>query len=95
MMVPGFVVGLAAGSIVLTWLVEGAASILVVVLCHTMLNIGTATDAASDALAAVTSMVIIVWAALIVHRWRGGNEPSAMTSNHEVHLTPGVTSGPR
>jgi hypothetical protein len=46
-----------------------------------------------DALAAVTSMVIIVWAALIVRRWRGGNEPSAMTPNHEVHLTHGVTSG--
>lgn len=86
LMVPGFLVGLAAGSIVLTWLVEGSASILVVALCHTMLNIGTATDAAPDALAAVTSMLIIVWAALIVHRWRVGSMASATTSDLDIQV---------
>ena len=79
-MLPAFVVGLAAGSIVLTWMSEGSGSILIVALWHTMLNLGSATDAAAGFVAALTTTVVIVWAVRIVRRWRDAEPGSPHTS---------------
>jgi membrane protease YdiL (CAAX protease family) len=67
-LLPGFLVGMAAGSIVLTWMVEGSRSILVVALWHAALNMGSATDAASS-VAVLTTALVIVWAIRIARGW--------------------------
>jgi uncharacterized protein len=47
LVLPGFVVGLLAGAIVLTWIYEGSgSSVLLVALWHTSLNLGSATTKA-------------------------------------------------
>ncbi len=68
--IPAFLVGLAAGSIVLTWMAEGSGSILIVALWHAALNLGAATDAAAGSVAAITTTMVIFWAVRVVHLWR-------------------------
>jgi uncharacterized protein len=67
LMVPGFVIALASGAVVLGWLYERAnSSILIVALWHTMLNMVSATRGAEGIIAAVVSGVVIVWAVMIL-----------------------------
>ncbi|HTG46865.1 MAG TPA: CPBP family intramembrane glutamic endopeptidase [Actinomycetota bacterium] len=75
-MLPAFLLSLAAGSIVLTWLAEGSGSILIVALWHTALNLGSATDAAAGGVAVLTSVVVIVWAVRVIRGWRGNPRPA-------------------
>jgi membrane protease YdiL (CAAX protease family) len=63
--VPGFVLSLFAGAVVLGWLFDKSASVAVVALWHAMLNMTTGTDAAG-ASAAVVSMLVIVMALAVV-----------------------------
>lgn len=67
--IPGWIVGLMAGAVVLGWLYERAEfSLLVVALFHTSLNLASATAATEGIPAAVTSMVVVVWAVLLLRR---------------------------
>ncbi len=69
--IPGWVIGLMAGAVVLGWLYERArSSLFIVALFHTFLNMASATPATEGAPAAVTTMVVIVWAVLILRRER-------------------------
>ena len=67
--VPGFLLGLACGSIVLAWLYESAASsILVAAAWHGTYNLTVATAAGSGTVAAVVSVGVMVGAGAIA--WR-------------------------
>jgi membrane protease YdiL (CAAX protease family) len=69
-MVPGFLVGMAAGAVVLGWLYERTrGSVLVVALWHAALNMASATEGTEDVAAAATA-VVIVWAVLILRAER-------------------------
>jgi membrane protease YdiL (CAAX protease family) len=66
LMLPGFFMGLAAGSIVLAWLYERtSSSILAVALWHGSYNLVSATLAARGVPAAVISTAVIIWAIVI------------------------------
>lgn len=64
--IPGWLLGLVAGAVVLGWLYERSqGSLVVVAIFHTGLNLASAT-AATESVAAVTSAVIILWAVWIL-----------------------------
>jgi membrane protease YdiL (CAAX protease family) len=66
LMIPGFLLGMAAGAVVLGWLFEHAhGSVLVVALFHATLNMASATEATED-VAPAASAVVIAWAVLIL-----------------------------
>jgi membrane protease YdiL (CAAX protease family) len=68
-MIPMFFVGLACGSILLTWLYnQGRQSILLVAVWHGTFNLVSGTVAARGALASVESMVVIAIAIIVVVR---------------------------
>jgi membrane protease YdiL (CAAX protease family) len=63
----GWVVGLAAGSILLAWLYRGSKrSVLLVAAWHTAFNFTTATPAAAGTAAALSSMFVILGAVVVV-----------------------------
>jgi CAAX protease family protein len=67
---PGFVLGIFAGAVVLTWMYEGArSSVLIVALWHLSLNVGSATKAGEGAPAAVVTMFVIVWSIFVSRGW--------------------------
>ena len=67
--VPGFLLGLACGSVVLAWLYESAASsILIAAAWHGTYNLTVATAAGSGNVAAVVSVAVMVGAAAIALR---------------------------
>jgi len=67
----GWVIGLTAGSFVLTWLFRGSGgSVLLVAAWHTAFNFTSATPATSGAAAAITStLVMIVAVAIVIVEW--------------------------
>jgi membrane protease YdiL (CAAX protease family) len=70
---PGFFLGIVAGSIVLTWLYNSSrASVAAVVLWHASFNFVSGSPNASGLVAAVTSTLVMTWAAVLVWRcdWR-------------------------
>jgi uncharacterized protein len=74
----GWLVGLAAGSVVLTWLYRGSGrSILLVAAWHTAFNLTSATEATGDVVAPLTSTVVIVVAVWLLRR-----EPAAPPARH-------------
>ena len=67
--IPGFVVGIVAGAIVLTWLFNSSGgSVLAVILWHASFNWVTASPTASGLPAAIVSVLVIVWAVVVL--WR-------------------------
>jgi len=67
----GFLVGLAYGSIVLTWLYLGTGgSILAVAIWHGLFNMATATDGATDVIAAIVSALVILLGVVVSPRLR-------------------------
>lgn len=65
--VVGWAVGLTAGSLVLAWLyLRAGRSILLVAVWHTLFNFTSATPAASGAMAATTSTLVMVAAVVII-----------------------------
>jgi uncharacterized protein len=77
----GWAVGLAAGSVVLTWLYrEGQRSVLLVAAWHTAFNLTSATEATGAVTGAVTSVLVIGWALRVLRREkarpRSGTESS-------------------
>ena len=72
----GWAVGLAAGSVVLTWLYrEGHRSVLLVAAWHTAFNLTSATEATGAVAGTVTSLVVIAWAVWILRRERVAPRP--------------------
>lgn len=67
---PGFLIGILAGSVFLTWLYDATKSVLIVALWHATYNLVAGTAAAHGVVAAVVSMAVIVWAAAIAMRQR-------------------------
>src|SRR3972149_4560297 len=66
-LLPGFVLGLAAGAIVSTWLYNSTSgSILMVTLWHGVLNYVTAAKAGEGVIAVIVSTAIGVWAVAVV-----------------------------
>lgn len=92
-LLPGFLLGIFAGSLVLTWLYEGArSSILLVALWHLALNLGSATSAGEGAVSVVVTMFVIVWAILITRAWRRADQaahaPTGAPRTEERRMTP-------
>ncbi|MDP9234629.1 MAG: CPBP family intramembrane metalloprotease, partial [Actinomycetota bacterium] len=82
--IPGFLISIAAGALVLGWLYERAnGSILVVAVWHAMLNMASATRGAGGIVAASVSAVVILWAVLIVR-----SEPRGATAQPPVSTYP-------
>jgi uncharacterized protein len=81
-MVPGFVLSLAAGAVLLTWLYHRAGdSILAAALWHGSFNLVTGTQAAQGILAAVVSTMVMFWgtALAVIHiRARRRGAPSVL-----------------
>ena len=68
-MLPGFLIGMAAGSVAVAWLYEHArSSIWIVVLAHAFLNMGSAVKGAEGLVAAAVSAFVIVCAVVILRR---------------------------
>lgn len=74
--VPGFLIGLACGSIVLAWIYESAASsVLIAAVWHGTFNLASATEGAHGTVAAVVSTGVMIGAIVIVwhlHRQKTG-----------------------
>ena len=66
-LVPGWLLGLASGAVVLGWLYERSGSLLVVALAHTAVNMASGTRGGEGLVAAAVSAAVIA-AALIVLR---------------------------
>lgn len=73
--IPGFLLGLLAGSITLTWLYNSTAgSILLVAIWHGLFNFTTACVACKTGLvAAVISTIVMVWAVVVVFLFKSAN----------------------
>lgn len=70
-MVVGWVIGLFAGAIFLTWLYNSTKeSILMVAIWHACFNFMTASKADIGILPAVVSMIVIIWAGVVVVRYK-------------------------
>jgi membrane protease YdiL (CAAX protease family) len=83
--IPGFFVGLMAGSLFLTWLYHRSrSSILVVALWHGTFNLTSGTVAARGSIAAVESVVVMVIAAvlLLLELRAGRRERRGRRANH-------------
>lgn len=64
---PGFFIGILAGSIFLTWLYNASGgSVLIVALWHATYNLVSGTAAAHGIVAAIVSTGVMAWAAVIV-----------------------------
>jgi membrane protease YdiL (CAAX protease family) len=67
----GFLVGLASGSVVLTWLYLGTGgSILAVTIWHGLFNMATATDGATNIIASTVSALVIALGVVVSPRLR-------------------------
>jgi membrane protease YdiL (CAAX protease family) len=74
---PGFAFGVVAGAVLLTWLYNSTAgSILAAALWHASFNFVTASAAGTGTVAALTSVAVIVWAAVVWY-WYGGRSLAA------------------
>jgi hypothetical protein len=66
-MAVGWLVGLAAGGIVFTWLFNSSGgSALIVAVAHATFNFTTASTAAGDTLPAVISILVMAWAGVVI-----------------------------
>lgn len=74
--IPGWLIGLMAGAVVLGWLYEHArSSLLIVVIFHTALNMASATLATEGLPAAIASVAVIVWSILILRGEQPRGDP--------------------
>jgi apolipoprotein N-acyltransferase len=69
----GWLIGLFAGAVLLTWLYNSASSILIVAVWHGCFNFITATTTETGFLPAILSMVVIVWAGFVIVRYKPKN----------------------
>jgi membrane protease YdiL (CAAX protease family) len=67
----GWIIGLLAGAIVFTWLLNSAeGSILVVAIFHGCFNYISASSAGNGLLAAIVSTMVIIWAVVVVFLYK-------------------------
>ena len=67
----GWAIGLFAGAVVLTWLYNSSPdSILMVAIWHGCFNFVTASTADTGFLPAVVSIIVIVWAIVVIVRFK-------------------------
>ncbi|HEX6209098.1 MAG TPA: nitroreductase/quinone reductase family protein [Actinomycetota bacterium] len=72
---PGWLLGVFALAVVMTWIYEGArSSILIAVLMHLSLNVATTTAATEGTVSAVVTMAVVVSSIIIAARWRAAAE---------------------
>ena len=64
--VPGWLVGLASGAVVLGWLYERSSSLAVVALAHTAINLASGTRGGAGLVAAAVSAAVIAAAVLVL-----------------------------
>lgn len=77
-MVPGWLVGLTAGSVVLGWLHEhGRGSLLLVALLHTGINLLSTAQTTSNLPAVITTAAVIPTAVVILRRCPRRRGPAA------------------
>lgn len=77
---PGWLLGLASGSVVLGWLYERSGSLLVAALAHTAVNIASGTRGSEGMVAAVVSVGVIAAAmAVLAADRRAAGGPAAST----------------
>ncbi len=77
--IPGWIVGLVAGAVVLGWLYErSGSSLLIVAVFHALLNMASATTGTEGVPAAVVTTVVIVWAVVILRHSRSGRSTSSL-----------------
>lgn len=99
-LVVGWLLGLTAGSVVLTWIYRGSGrSVLLVAAWHTAFNLTSATTATSDVVAPVTSTLVMVGAVAIVvvelRRSRaGGAESRAAAATRAARPSEAGAAGP-
>jgi membrane protease YdiL (CAAX protease family) len=79
--IPGWIIGLMAGAVVLGWLYERAcSSLLIVAIFHTLLNLASATLATEGLPAAVTTTAVIFWAVVILRRERSRSRAGTVSA---------------
>jgi uncharacterized protein len=77
--VPGWLLGLASGAVVLGWLYERSGSVLVVAVAHTAVNMASGTQGGEGVVAAAVSAAVIVAAVFVLrvdHAGRAVTPPS-------------------
>jgi membrane protease YdiL (CAAX protease family) len=85
----GFLIGMASGSIVLTWLYLGTGgSVLAVAIWHGLFNMATATDAATSLVASTVSALVIVFAVVVSPRLRRTIAPGRIRLLEESSVQP-------
>jgi membrane protease YdiL (CAAX protease family) len=71
--IPGFIVGVLFGAVLLTWLYNGSGgSIFIVAVWHALFDLVTASEAGQDIVPILTTMGVILWALLVANidkRW--------------------------
>jgi CAAX protease family protein len=88
LVLPGFVFGIFAGAIVLTWIYEGAGcSVLLVALWHTSFNLGSATRAGEGVIAPLVTVFVIVSAFVIARGWHRSDQ--IRPGRSKVRVSPG------
>jgi membrane protease YdiL (CAAX protease family) len=75
LVVPGWLLGLASGAVVLGWLYERSGSVAVVAVAHSCVNLVSATHGGEGLPAAAVSALVIV-AAVLVLRAEGPQRPA-------------------
>lgn len=77
----GWIVGIGAGSVLLTWMYQASGrSILIVALWHTAFNLATATKASAGVAAAAASTVVIVASVVLLFLPSSWRRPEAVIS---------------
>lgn len=88
--IPGWLIGLMAGAVVLGWLYEHArSSLLIVAMFHTALNMASATLATEGLPAAITSATVIVWSILILRGEHSKGDPGVTGTGGQHRQTAG------
>ena len=89
---PGFLIGLACGSIVLAWLYESASgSVLIAAVWHGTYNLTVATAAGTGTVAAVVSTGVMACAAVVA--WRSRGNAAVATSAAAAAAAPSAAGG--
>lgn len=82
---PGFLIGLLAGAVTLTWLYNSTGSIWIAALFHGTFNFTTACTACKSGIASpLISAAVMAWAVLIVIRYK----PAKLSAQQRLMITP-------